>query len=227
MKKLITIILALVITLTLYACGTSPAATAPETSAPTATPTFEPAATPNPTVTPEPTPTPTPTVQYFDMSFSEFVEAFMSQYSGQFEIGANTGLGYPFHANGKTLYLYLDPDVKNGRGDTNEWNILKILVLDDSSINYDSDIAETAIDISIKCANVLGSSLTEEDFSDAFLNGADTAKKKWADDYNELQFWYSHDGFDFYLYDHPRMMGKFMHEVPVVYWYQLTISLSN
>ena len=189
--------------------------------------------TPVPSTKPTPVPTPTLTsTQYFDISYPEFIDIFLAKASEEFEIGSPAGAGYPLgcYETRPVLFLLADEAYKNG--DAGDWKSLEVRVIDYGNTQYDSDLAEIAVNIAIRAAQVFDPSLPDDEIHDVFLNGADTAKKKWSDDYNSLQFWYSRNGFEFYLNDYVNQDIGIVNKntsssfkIPS-YCYSFTISLS-
>ena len=165
-------------------------------------------------------------ISYFDVSYSEFLDAFQSKIVREYGLGKNSGLGYPFFHNGHFFVLSVNTDYDHRNDKTSEWRELRIILIDDSSIEYDSNIAELAINIGIHCAQILDPTLSEDEIPNAFSDGTGSAKKTWSDNYNTLQFWYSDNGFDYYVYDHVRDVGKIGSPKLVAYWYEFRISLS-
>ncbi len=167
---------------------------------------------------------PLPT-SYFSISREDFLDLFCSSVAKEFNIGEKTWNAYPLHYKDKFLTLFMRQYPRSDDA-CSEWNKFEIIVNDPSSIEYNSNIAEYAIDIGTKCAQILDPTFDDNDIHNAFLLGADTAKKEWSEDYNRLQFWYSKNGFEYYVDDLVNgsyIMGNY---TPVSYWYRFMISLS-
>ena len=167
---------------------------------------------------------PLPT-SYFSISREDFLDLFCSSVAKEFNIGEKGWDSYPLHYKDKFLTLFIRQYPRSD-DDSSEWNTFEVIVNDPSSIEYNSNIAEYAINIGTRCAQIFDPTFDDNDIHNAFLLGADTAKKEWSEDYNELEFWYSKNGFEYYVNDLVNgsyIMGNY---TPVSYWYRFMISLS-
>lgn len=162
---------------------------------------------------------------YFSISREDFMDLFCSSVAKEFNIGEKGWDSYPLHYKDKFLTLFINQYPRSDDA-SSEWNTFEVIVNDPSSIEYNSNIAEYAINIGTKCAQILDPTFDDNDIHNAFLLGADTAKKEWSEDYNRLQFWYSKNGFEYYINDHVNEAGTMGNYKPVSYWYRFTISLS-
>lgn len=168
--------------------------------------------------------TPLPT-SYFSISREDFMDLFCNSVAKEFNLGEKGWNSYPLYYKDKFLTLFIN-QYPHSDDASSKWNTFEVIVNDPSSIEYNSNIAEYAINIGTKCAQILDPTFDDNDIHSAFLLGADTAKKEWSENYNRLQFWYSKNGFEYYINDHVNEVGTWGNYKPVSYWYRFTISLS-
>lgn len=168
---------------------------------------------------------PLPT-SYFSIDREDFLDLFYATVAKEFDIGEKFMGSHPLHFKDKFLTLFIHQYPTYSDDDPELWNKLEIIVNDPSSVEYNSNIAEYAVEIGTKCAQILDSTFGDNDILDAFAYGADTASKEWSENYNKLEFWYSKNGFDYYINNHVREIGTMGNYKPATYWYRFTISLS-